>query len=139
MFNIRCRGLFIRDEKLLIVKHSEQAPHYALPGGHLERDESPLECLEREIKEELGIEIQSAELKYVYRWVNPKDTITNIEFIFLITDKIPYEIDIKDTSHAFEIFEILWVEKTDTMTILPKEIFKEFTENSFLFEGVKFI
>ncbi len=138
-FNIRCRGLLLLNGKLLVVKHSEQARHYALPGGHLEPGENPLECLKREIKEELGIEIKNAELKYVYRWVNPEDTVTNIEFIFLVNDEVSPTIDITNTSHAFEIFDIQWIDKTSDILVKPTFVYNEFITNSVNFEGVKFI
>jgi len=32
---------------------------WSLPGGHIEANETPQECIEREIKEELGIELKN--------------------------------------------------------------------------------
>lgn len=44
----------VRDRRLLLVsKHSAPAIHY-LPGGKPEPGEAPLECLARELQEELG-------------------------------------------------------------------------------------
>jgi 8-oxo-dGTP diphosphatase len=45
---------------LLVSKHAAPAVFY-LPGGKPEPDEAPLDCLERELAEELGVTIATAE------------------------------------------------------------------------------
>jgi 8-oxo-dGTP diphosphatase len=45
--------------ELLVVKKKTSTSHFILPGGKLEKDEDSVQALFREIKEELGVEIQS--------------------------------------------------------------------------------
>lgn len=40
--------------------------YYGLPSGKVEKDESFLQCAKREAKEEIGIDVQTADLKYVF-------------------------------------------------------------------------
>ena len=51
---IEARGL------LLVAKRAAPDIYY-LPGGKPEADEAPLDCLRREVSEELGVGIESAE------------------------------------------------------------------------------
>lgn len=64
-FNIRVYALCIKDEKILIL-NEEYAGKYLtkLPGGGLEFGEGTLECLQRELAEELNLSIKSAEHFY---------------------------------------------------------------------------
>lgn len=55
---IRTAGLFVKDEKILLVKHSRFGrQYYLLPGGGQEPGESAECALAREWKEELNVEI----------------------------------------------------------------------------------
>ena len=53
--------LFDRQDRLLLVKPSYR-PYWILPGGVVEKNESPLEALYREVREELAIELANAKL-----------------------------------------------------------------------------
>jgi len=46
---------------LLLVAKRAAPDIYYLPGGKPEADEAPLDCLRREVREELGVEIDAAE------------------------------------------------------------------------------
>lgn len=98
--------VIFRDGKILIVRRSmndEWMPgHYGLPGGKLEKDESPKKAVERECKEEVGLLIEPEDLIFLpkvsaenehgfyyttkssgepqldfehddFRWINPKE------------------------------------------------------------------
>ena len=56
----RISGIVIKDGKLLMLTH-ENGPHSLLwtPGGGVEKGENDLECLKRELKEELDVELVS--------------------------------------------------------------------------------
>ena len=51
---VRCRAIIVDNNEMLTVKHVGNE-FVALPGGHLEPGESPVECVTREIIEELGM------------------------------------------------------------------------------------
>ena len=77
--NIRAAGLIIHNNKILTHRNIN-ADHYCLPGGRVELGESSDKTIKREIKEELGkdIEIQ----KYV----------STIENFFILDGKKYHEI-----------------------------------------------
>ncbi len=51
---IGARILLIKNNKILLVKHTYQPGWYTI-GGAVERGESPLKAIERELKEEVGV------------------------------------------------------------------------------------
>ena len=59
MINVVCAIIFF-DKKILVTQRSEKMKlplKWEFPGGKLEAGESEIECVRREIKEELNIEI----------------------------------------------------------------------------------
>ncbi|PLY00192.1 MAG: (deoxy)nucleoside triphosphate pyrophosphohydrolase [Desulfuromonas sp.] len=68
-------AIAIRDDRVLITQRmpgSRHAGMWEFPGGKMEKNESPTETLQREICEELGVEVQVEEIFAVihhrYEW-----------------------------------------------------------------------
>ena len=60
VINVACAIILI-DSKILVTQRSEKMKlplKWEFPGGKLEQDESEIDCIKREIKEELNIEIE---------------------------------------------------------------------------------
>ncbi len=55
-----CRAIIIKDNKLL-VSFEKNTDQYQIPGGGLERGESDIDCVKREVKEETGYIIDADE------------------------------------------------------------------------------
>jgi len=135
---IRCRGIILNEEKLLVVKHDKDFDYYAFPGGHLEWKENPKECLEREIMEEFGIKPIIGRLLYIHTFVKKEEYF--IEFFFEITNGKDY-LNVKELngSHSQELFDVLWVDKNQNIKILPEKIYEDFNNGVLLSDSVKFI
>lgn len=52
----KCAAVIIREGKYLILKDDKDS-FWKNVGGKIERDESPEECLKREVQEELGVKV----------------------------------------------------------------------------------
>ena len=81
MFNIRVYGLLIQQNKILLCEefiHGNKIIKF--PGGGLEFGEGTIDCLKREFKEELGIEI--SDISHFYT------TDFFVESIFRSTDQV---------------------------------------------------
>lgn len=61
---VKYAAVVIQNNKFLIVK-GDGDDHWKNVGGKLEKNETPEECLRREVKEELGVEI-AKEPKYYF-------------------------------------------------------------------------
>jgi 8-oxo-dGTP pyrophosphatase MutT (NUDIX family) len=58
--DIRYQAAIIHDRRILLIQHREHASgrsYWLLPGGGREADETPEQCLIREVREETGIAV----------------------------------------------------------------------------------
>ncbi|MFF8697337.1 NUDIX domain-containing protein [Streptomyces sp. NPDC015144] len=61
------------DRNILLIERS-YAPypgHWALPGGHVDTGETPLEAAGRELREETGLLVPAADLRHIGTWGTP--------------------------------------------------------------------
>jgi ADP-ribose pyrophosphatase YjhB (NUDIX family) len=125
-FIIRCRAVIIHDGKLLVVRHKVDSSFTALPGGHLEWGENVIECIRREIVEELGVEPQLGRLLYVNTLIDSNNKQPT-EYFFEVTNGAEY-VDCEQLarSHAHELAEILWVGPDEDVGILPQKLAEDF-------------
>ena len=79
-----CAVFLCRDDKILIQRRSAQKKRYPgyweIPGGAMEDYETAEECIRREMKEELGIEILL--LENLYTDIVYRDGKRDVVFIF---------------------------------------------------------
>lgn len=135
---VRCRAIIVHNDKLLVVKNSRGSEYYALPGGHLDPGESPVECIERELEEELGIRGKVGRLLYVYTFT--QEDKASVEFLFEITngeDFLTHESQIK--THAHELSEVRWIDSSEELLLLPQEIHTHFKKGSLFLNETRFI
>ncbi len=80
----RIVGIIMCDKKILIVKRKKgDLDYYCLPGGTLEQGENILECLERELIEEISFDCKNFNKKHIIT-LNKKE-INEESFYFYIT------------------------------------------------------
>ena len=71
--------IFNEKEELIIVEPSYKSD-WEIPGGGIEKNESPQEALIREIKEELGVDLDAAQLLLIHYQKQEHDDV--LFFIF---------------------------------------------------------
>jgi ADP-ribose pyrophosphatase YjhB (NUDIX family) len=60
------RGAVFRDDRILLVRETADAGRWTLPGGWADVNDSPAECVVREIREESGFDTVARKLAAVY-------------------------------------------------------------------------
>lgn len=138
-FVVRCRGIILHDNKLLVVRHPSDTSYAALPGGHLEWGEDVKSCISREIVEELGVKPVIGRLLYINNFSNG-DGVPSVEFFFEVANGADYVgCEKLARSHAFELAEIHWAGSADDIKILPKRIGKDLRAGTILSDEVRYI
>ncbi|GMQ27116.1 8-oxo-dGTP diphosphatase MutT [Algoriphagus sp. oki45] len=104
-------ALIFSEGKVLATRRSQTMDlpgKWEFPGGKVEEDESPEECLKREIQEELAIEIEILEKLSPADFTYPTKTI---RLIPMAAYKVGGQV------HLAEHDQFLWLEKKDLLSL----------------------
>ena len=106
-FGCRVAGIAIDDERVLLENYKEE-DFWALPGGGINFLETAEEALRREMREELGVEIQVGRLIWVVEnfFTNNGKSYHEVGLYFSIT--LPEKAQVRQTRDAF-------ISKDDTL------------------------
>lgn len=135
--NVRAAGIMIHNGKILVHKNIN-SDHYALIGGRVKIGENSAETIKREIKEELGKDIEiTGYIATIENFFEMKDSkyheimfVHKIEFVNEDDKNIEYimkNIEGKD----YLQYEWLELSKIDKYKLLPKTIKDILKENKF--------
>ena len=99
-YTVGCVAVVRRGDEVLLLEQ----PHHtslSLPGGFLERDETPAECLVREMREELGVEVP---VRGEPQAVLVDTRARRVDLIFVVDGE---GLEMRSTSA--EVHALLWV------------------------------
>ena len=103
MANIVIGGLIEKENKFLLVQEAKESckGKWNIPAGHIEINESVIDCLKREVKEETGCNITPTGILEIGNKVLENDIFLSIIFgAKLIDEKIEYNLN--------EILDVKW-------------------------------
>lgn len=109
-FNVRIYGLVNHNRKLMVLKEPFMGQIVRkFPGGGLEFGEGTRDCLKREFKEELNLDIEVGEHFYTQDFflqsgINPKEQILMIYYKVKLVDIA--QLKIKDNT----IHDLIWID-----------------------------
>ena len=103
MFNIRVYGILINDEKQVLVSDEFiRGSYYSkFPGGGLELGEGTRDCLKREFKEEMNLNVEIGEHIYTTDFFqvsafNPSHQIISIYYFVKALEEIQVPLRLKE-------------------------------------------
>ena len=87
-FPVSIKGVVLYHGKVILLKNERD--EFELPGGKLEIDENPIQCLKREIKEELNIVVRVGQIidSWLYH-INADTHVVIITYCCYIEDENP--------------------------------------------------
>ena len=117
----RVSAIIFINKKLVVTKHYVKGfgTYYLLPGGGIEKGESPDEALEREIKEEINLDVKERRLIFYRTGYNNKDTYLTL--IFLCKTKGKLKIP-RGEKHVRSIELIKNAKELKKLKFYPKHI-----------------
>jgi 8-oxo-dGTP diphosphatase len=104
-FNVRIYGILIMDNHVLVSDEYIKGNHVTkFPGGGLEYGEGAIDCLIREFKEEMGLEITVAKHFYTTDFFVSSSFDTNSQVIsiyYIVETKQPITFKVSEKPHDY--------------------------------------
>lgn len=136
---IRCTGLIVKDNSILLIEYDDNGKHYNLPGGGLEPGETIVEGVVREVLEETAAEVEVGPLALIYEFAPQKqsgdygiDEKHGLHLIFectLINNSVPRLPPHPDPHQS----AVKWIpiDELDTILLIPNinEQIKNYVKN----------
>jgi len=86
--HITLTAILVQDGKILLAKrapHLSEGGKWCLPGGYMDRDETTIEGIRREVREETGYDSHVLSLvRIIDRPDRPREDRQNVEFTFVV-------------------------------------------------------
>lgn len=130
-FHGRTCGIIKQDDYFLIMRVN-RTPYYHIPGGHIEIGEDSNQAVIREIKEEIGCNVNKTNLFAIQEnfWQRNKKQCHGIEFYYIVEPKSRLQINdyerIENDKGEEKLLEFKWVtiEELINIDLRPNSIKK---------------
>ena len=129
IFSYRVSGILIDNDKIMLTKHGDT---YTIPGGHVHIGELSIDAIEREYKEETGLDVEAISVIATLEnfWKMKGKDCHQINIIY----RVGYKglVQQFDPNPDNDNTEFVWVDikVLPTLNIYPKEIIKIISDDT---------
>lgn len=128
MGRISARAIIHSNGKFLLTRLKQYPTFWCLPGGGLEDGESIVDCLKRELVEELNVEPDVGELLYIHQ-IQDGEKHSGPGFFFNVKNSKDYlSIDLTKTKLGQIEIEEVGFKDISTVNLLPSFLKQELPE-----------
>lgn len=124
-FDLTVSGYLVHDDKTLLIKH-KKLPIWTPPSGHVELNQSPIEALYMEIREEAGI--HSSDLELIETHHRPENFTPSKDAVSM---PLPFDLEHHPVSDTHRHINLSYALKSHTNNVEPgpgeSNTFKWFT------------
>ncbi|OIO42722.1 hypothetical protein AUJ63_02245 [Candidatus Pacearchaeota archaeon CG1_02_35_32] len=116
-------GIIEKNGKVLLTKRSKmiaEGGKWCLPGGHVKKWETAEDCVKRELKEEVGLDVEKAKLLFVHEEFKKDLNLHAVVFVYSLKTK-------GKIKNNFEVKESRWFTKKEV-----EKLDMAFTHNQML-------
>ena len=118
-----CRGIIIRDNKLVVMQREKKGRKYCtFPGGHVEENETNEECVVRELMEEFGIVVKPRKLIYGFESKGSMQGFFVLDWISGDIHKTDGEENREDQNNKINNSTMIDLRKKKKKNLVPEEI-----------------
>lgn len=128
------RAIIVKDNRLLVffrrkLKDNKYVTYYAIPGGHVEDNESYEETVIRELKEEMNLDIE------LVKYLGKLEAYNQIEYYYnakIIGGELMFGGEELERNNYDNYYEIRWIdiEEAINSNITAKEFIKKVLEGN---------
>jgi len=133
-YRIRVAGLLVHAGQVLLVRH-HQHDFWLLPGGRLDEDESLVDCVIREFREETGLKIRSQGPIFLGDFLSGRKHVVDVIFRVSLTNGDEGVPRIKVGSDA-GLADARWFPIQDAPKVGPPPLGDMLVKTSFVPESV---
>lgn len=115
------------ENKILLVKFSKDENMYHIPGGKVHWGETIEEAVKREVKEEVGLDVEFDKILFVQDGLFPKDLAgRDKHYIFLECICRANSSDVKIDNR--EIVDFIWINSKEALNLELDDYTRRFVE-----------
>lgn len=115
------RAIIFNDKGEVAIQFSSKYNYHKLPGGGLDDGETTLEALHREVKEEVGCEIEVGEMVGVTIEYRNQLDLLHISYCYLTKVKGEVGEPAWEEGEIEEDFKIIWIQLKEAIKLMEKE------------------
>lgn len=114
-FDYTVAGYLVHDDKTLLIKH-KYLPIWTAPAGHVELDESPMDALYKEIREESGID--KSHLTLIETHPDTRDFTRGDQATYV---PVPFDMEFHNITDDHRHINMAYILTCDTDSVQPEE------------------